>query len=148
MLKRVTHPRIRLCHSIPFINLAASKPLEHLISRGSRSLHSSASCLRYQAPIRTRNLPTMSADYLTQKGQPFDRAAFESLLRRKTFLWQSFEPYGAVKVIICPLCSSRSRENRKLNSSKRVFLTMARHLKALRAMSSTCGETTLFAPRR
>lgn len=40
----------------------------------------------------------MSSDYLTQKGQPFDRAAFESLLRRKTFLWQSFEPYGAVKV--------------------------------------------------
>lgn len=39
----------------------------------------------------------MSADYLTQKGQPFDRAAFESLLRRKGFLWQSFEPYGSVK---------------------------------------------------
>jgi len=39
----------------------------------------------------------MSSDYVTQKGQPFDRAAFESLLRRKGFLWQSFEPYGSVK---------------------------------------------------
>lgn len=39
----------------------------------------------------------MSADYKTQKGQNFDRQAFESLLKRKVFLWQSFEPYGAVK---------------------------------------------------
>lgn len=39
----------------------------------------------------------MSSDYKTLKGQEFDRAAFESLLRRKVFLWQSFEPYGAVK---------------------------------------------------
>lgn len=39
----------------------------------------------------------MAAEYKTLKGQEFDRAAFESLLRRKVFLWQSFEPYGAVK---------------------------------------------------
>ena len=39
----------------------------------------------------------MPADYKTLKGQDFDRATFESLLKRKTFLWQSFEPYGAVK---------------------------------------------------
>ncbi|KAF2225376.1 glycyl-tRNA synthetase-like protein [Elsinoe ampelina] len=39
----------------------------------------------------------MSSDYKTQKGQEFDRGAFESLLRRKVFLWQSFEPYGSVK---------------------------------------------------
>lgn len=39
----------------------------------------------------------MASDYKTLKGQDFDRAAFESLLRRKVFLWQSFEPYGAVK---------------------------------------------------
>lgn len=39
----------------------------------------------------------MSSDYKTLKGQEFDRAAFESLLRRKVFLWQSFEPYGSVK---------------------------------------------------
>jgi glycyl-tRNA synthetase len=39
----------------------------------------------------------MATDYKTLKGQEFDRAAFESLLRRKVFLWQSFEPYGAVK---------------------------------------------------
>lgn len=39
----------------------------------------------------------MSADYKTRAGQEFDRQAFESLLRRKVFLWQSFEPYGAVK---------------------------------------------------
>ena len=39
----------------------------------------------------------MSTDYKTRAGQEFDRAAFESLLRRKVFLWQSFEPYGAVK---------------------------------------------------
>lgn len=39
----------------------------------------------------------MAPEYKTQKGQDFDRAAFESLLKRKVFLWQSFEPYGAVK---------------------------------------------------
>ncbi|KAK3717857.1 Glycine--tRNA ligase 1, mitochondrial [Vermiconidia calcicola] len=39
----------------------------------------------------------MSSDYKTTKGQDFDRGTFESLLRRKVFLWQSFEPYGAVK---------------------------------------------------
>lgn len=39
----------------------------------------------------------MATDYKTLAGQEFDRAAFESLLRRKVFLWQSFEPYGATK---------------------------------------------------
>lgn len=39
----------------------------------------------------------MAPDYNTRAGQPFDRSAFESLLKRKVFLWQSFEPYGAVK---------------------------------------------------
>ncbi|KAK5134929.1 hypothetical protein LTR08_006020 [Meristemomyces frigidus] len=39
----------------------------------------------------------MASEYKTMKGQDFDRGAFESLLRRKVFLWQSFEPYGAVK---------------------------------------------------
>jgi len=39
----------------------------------------------------------MASEYKTLKGQPFDRAAFESLLAQKNFLWQSFEPYGAVK---------------------------------------------------
>lgn len=39
----------------------------------------------------------MAHEYKTLKGQDFDRAALESLLRRKDFLWQSFEPYGAVK---------------------------------------------------
>ncbi|GAB7352731.1 hypothetical protein MBLNU459_g3085t1 [Dothideomycetes sp. NU459] len=39
----------------------------------------------------------MSVEMTTKTGQQFDRTAFESLLRRKTFLWQSFEPYGSVK---------------------------------------------------
>ena len=39
----------------------------------------------------------MASEYKTVKGQEFDRQAFESLLKRKAFLWQSFEPYGAVK---------------------------------------------------
>lgn len=39
----------------------------------------------------------MATEYKTLAGQEFDRAAFESLLRRKVFLWQSFEPYGATK---------------------------------------------------
>ncbi|CAK3939743.1 probable glycyl-tRNA synthetase 1 [Lecanosticta acicola] len=39
----------------------------------------------------------MATEYKTLAGQNFDRAAFESLLRRKVFLWQSFEPYGATK---------------------------------------------------
>jgi hypothetical protein len=54
--------------------------------------------LRAVVQVRHRNIATMSTDYVTQKGQAFDRAAFESLLRRKVFLWQSFEPYGSVKV--------------------------------------------------
>jgi len=64
----------------------------------------------------------MSSDYLTQKGQPFDRAAFESLLRRKTFLWQSFEPYGAVKVGSSCHGISRHRTGGNWYSS-RVYLT-------------------------
>ena len=39
----------------------------------------------------------MAAEYKTRTGQEFDRGAFESLLRRKCFLWPSFEPYGATK---------------------------------------------------
>ena len=39
----------------------------------------------------------MDSDYKSRKGHVFDRTAFESLLKRKVFLWQSFEPYGAVK---------------------------------------------------
>ncbi|EMC97695.1 hypothetical protein BAUCODRAFT_33414 [Baudoinia panamericana UAMH 10762] len=39
----------------------------------------------------------MASEYKTRTGQEFDRNAFESLLRRKVFLWQSFEPYGATK---------------------------------------------------
>ncbi|OQO03455.1 hypothetical protein B0A48_10119 [Cryoendolithus antarcticus] len=39
----------------------------------------------------------MATEYKTQKGQDFDRAAFESLVKRKNFYWQSFEPHGAVK---------------------------------------------------
>jgi len=39
----------------------------------------------------------MSSDYLTLKGQTFERAAFDQLMKRRNFLWQSFEPYGAIK---------------------------------------------------
>ena len=39
----------------------------------------------------------MPTEYKTLAGQEFNRDAFESLLRRKVFLWQSFEPYGATK---------------------------------------------------
>lgn len=66
----------------------------------NRLFHSTSRIQRFQAPVRTRQPSKMSSDYVTQKGQPFDRAAFESLLRRKVFLWQSFEPYGSVKVIL------------------------------------------------
>lgn len=72
---------------------------EHCIL-GKRAFTSSSCQLRTLPYSRTRNPIAMSADYQTLKGQPFDRAAFESLLRRKNFLWQSFEPYGAVKVLL------------------------------------------------
>ena len=68
--------------------------------QGRKSFSTSYSLSRYEVPVRTRNtgtVVTMPADYKTLKGQDFDRGAFESLLKRKTFLWQSFEPYGAVK---------------------------------------------------
>ncbi|EME81823.1 uncharacterized protein MYCFIDRAFT_50321 [Pseudocercospora fijiensis CIRAD86] len=39
----------------------------------------------------------MASECKTLAGGDFDRTAFESLLRRKCFLWQSFEPYGATK---------------------------------------------------
>ncbi|TKA28971.1 hypothetical protein B0A50_03383 [Salinomyces thailandicus] len=66
----------------------------------TRSFSTSNSLRRAQVTVRTRvkgSSPSMASDYKTLKGQDFDRAAFESLLRRKVFLWQSFEPYGAVK---------------------------------------------------
>ena len=68
-----------------------------LPQRQTKSFSTTPSTCRAVVNTRTRNTPTMSADYVTQKGQAFDRAAFESLLRRKVFLWQSFEPYGSVK---------------------------------------------------
>lgn len=39
----------------------------------------------------------MTTEYKTLKGQDFDRAAFESLLARKVFLWQSFPGYAPTK---------------------------------------------------
>jgi len=39
----------------------------------------------------------MATDYKTLAGQEFDRSAFESLMKRKNFYWQSFEPHGPVK---------------------------------------------------
>jgi glycyl-tRNA synthetase len=39
----------------------------------------------------------MATDYKTRGGQEFDRSAFESLMKRKNFYWQSFEPHGPVK---------------------------------------------------
>ncbi len=71
-----------------------------VVQRPARQFTTSSNYRRYQVPSRTRNTgtpATMSSDYKTQKGQEFDRGAFESLLKRKVFLWQSFEPYGAVK---------------------------------------------------
>ena len=65
-----------------------------------KNFHACAILGGIQVPVRTRNrgtTPTMSSDYQTRAGHDFDRAAFESLLKRKVFLWQSFEPYGAVK---------------------------------------------------
>lgn len=66
----------------------------------SSHLSTSTRLQRFQVPIRTRNTgtaPTMTTEYKTLAGGVFDRTAFESLLRRKVFLWQSFEPYGATK---------------------------------------------------
>ena len=65
-----------------------------------RNFSTTDSLQKFQVPIRTRNTGaarTMAPEYKTLKGQEFDRAAFESLLKRKVFLWQSFEPYGATK---------------------------------------------------
>ncbi|KAK1075380.1 Glycine--tRNA ligase 1, mitochondrial [Friedmanniomyces endolithicus] len=39
----------------------------------------------------------MASEYKTRTGDDFDRDQFESLLRRKVFMWPSFEPYGATK---------------------------------------------------
>lgn len=71
-----------------------------LLPATTRAFSSTPIEFRAVVQTRSRNIPTMSTDYLTQKGQAFDRAAFESLLRRKVFLWQSFEPYGSVKVCL------------------------------------------------
>ena len=71
-----------------------------LTKSASRQFSTSSRFKKYQIPVRNRNTgtaPVMASDYKTMKGQDFDRAAFESLLKRKVFLWQSFEPYGAVK---------------------------------------------------
>ncbi|KAK5677422.1 Glycine--tRNA ligase 1, mitochondrial [Elasticomyces elasticus] len=39
----------------------------------------------------------MADEYKTRTGDVFNREQYDSLLTRKQFLWQSFEPYGAVK---------------------------------------------------
>ncbi|KAK0940944.1 Glycine--tRNA ligase 1, mitochondrial [Friedmanniomyces endolithicus] len=39
----------------------------------------------------------MASEYKTRTGDDFDRDQFDSLLRRKVFMWPSFEPYGATK---------------------------------------------------
>jgi len=64
------------------------------------SFSTTSSDYRFVVAVRTRNkgsVSKMATEYKTLAGQEFDRAAFESLLRRKVFLWQSFEPYGATK---------------------------------------------------
>lgn len=73
------------------------RPCEQYVLQ--RAFATSPVLVRALAPTRSRNTGTtpVMADYKTLKGQDFDRPAFESLLRRKVFLWQSFEPYGAVK---------------------------------------------------
>ncbi|KAK4621299.1 Glycine--tRNA ligase 1, mitochondrial [Fulvia fulva] len=64
-----------------------------------RSFSQTASSQKFQVPIRTRNSrnTTMADDYKTRAGQTFNRDAFESLIKRKQFYWQSFEPYGGTK---------------------------------------------------
>ena len=98
MLKRLSCSQIHPSHFSSFSKLTTTlcHP-EHIVS-GRKAFHSSASHFRAQVSVKFRKPSAMTTEYLTQKGQNFDRPAFESLLKRKTFLWQSFEPYGAVKV--------------------------------------------------
>ena len=89
--KSLESSALNLWHPAGQVSTLKSKP---------RGFSTSSSFRRYQVSVRTRNTgpsATMSSDYKTSKGQDFDRGAFESLLRRKVFLWQSFEPYGATK---------------------------------------------------
>jgi glycyl-tRNA synthetase len=59
-----------------------------------RSFTATAKPSRYQAP-KFRNTPVM-ASTTTLKGQPLDRPALDSLLRRRLFFMPSFEIYGGV----------------------------------------------------
>lgn len=68
------------------------------LDSSKRAFHFTSTFQRAEVAVRSRNSVRMSVEMQTKTGQPFDRTAFESLLRRKTFLWQSFEPYGSVKV--------------------------------------------------
>ncbi|EPE08998.1 glycyl-trna synthetase 1 [Ophiostoma piceae UAMH 11346] len=45
---------------------------------------------------KTKNKPAMSSSATTLKGQPLDKAALDSLLRRRLFYTPSFEIYGGV----------------------------------------------------
>lgn len=84
------------CHKA----IAASLHASYFPVTQRRNFRTSNELKRFEVPIRTRNTGaprSMAPDYKTLKGQEFDRAAFESLLKRKVFLWQSFEPYGATK---------------------------------------------------
>lgn len=68
-------------------------------TNSTRSLTSTACRARFQVQLKQRppEQQAMSAEYKTLKGQSFDRDAFESLIKRKQYYWQSFEPYGATK---------------------------------------------------
>ena len=60
-----------------------------------RSFTSTTLHYRFQV-LKSTKKPSMTATATTLKGQPLDKAALESLLRRRMFYTPSFEIYGGV----------------------------------------------------
>ena len=78
----VTTPRVSRFPVRRFTALAPSTPRSYAFQK--------------YTPSKKKKPPTMTTTATTLKGQPLDKAALESLLRRRLFYTPSFEIYGGV----------------------------------------------------
>jgi glycyl-tRNA synthetase len=81
-LHKVAAPRVFRFPVRSFTALAPSAPRSYAFAKFT--------------PSKKKKQPTMTTTATTLKGQPLDKAALESLLRRRLFYTPSFEIYGGV----------------------------------------------------
>ncbi|KAK4196737.1 putative glycyl-tRNA synthetase [Triangularia verruculosa] len=96
LTRRLSSPLAGTLHS-NLLNISRPRAAVPIRSLHLASFSPSAPRLRFQIPQTNKKKPEkMSTDATTLKGQPLDRAALESMLRRRLFYTPSFEIYGGV----------------------------------------------------